>query len=54
MEIITVPGSQAFLTIIDVLFGHVDPSSDGIGFADPIGPATLWHGFAEGDDAGAA
>ena len=42
VEVIAVPGSQAFLAIIDVFFGDIDPSRDGVGLADAVGAAALW------------
>ena len=54
MKSVAIPGSQAFLAIVDVLFRHVHASADRIGFADAVGPAALWHRLAHGDDARAA
>jgi hypothetical protein len=54
VEIIAIPGREPLLAIIDVLFGHVDPTADNVGPADAIGATALRHGFAESNDPGAA
>ena len=46
VEIVAIPGGQAFLAIIDIFFGDIDPAADGIGFADAVGAAALGHRIA--------
>jgi hypothetical protein len=51
VEIVAIPGGQALLAVVGVLFRNVDSASDGIGFADAINAAALWHGIAKGHHA---
>jgi hypothetical protein len=54
VKIVAIPGGQPLRAIVGVLFGNVDPASDGIGFADAVGTAALWHGVTKRHHARAA